>query len=186
MDKHSSEADRWLQAGYQLFADGGAHMIRVSQLSRNTGLSPHKFTYFFRDRDQFLDCLLGEHERRVEIFRQALHTCTSYIPEVFQLLTNYSVELRFHRQLLLGKNNDTFHFLYERLTISPESPLYYLWAEYVEYSGNEEAGRHLYLMLINLWLLHLNPLDLSYEVMVQTAEHIHQQFKEFKDAWVNF
>jgi len=173
MDTHSSEADQWLQAGYQLFTEGGANAISVSRLSRKTGLSPHRFHYFFYDRAQFLICLLKEHERRVTLFRHELYTCTSYIPGVFQLLSNYSVELRFHRQLLLGKNNATFHFLYERLNISLNGPLYYLWAEHLEYSGNKKTGKNIYLMLINLWLLHLDPLDLSYEALVKNAEHIH-------------
>ncbi len=172
MDKKCSEADQLLQAGYQLFAEGGANLMSVSQMSRNTGLSLHKFHYFFYDRSEFLIYLLKEHERRIALFRYELYNCSSYIPGVFHLLSNYPAELRFHRQLLLGKKYIAFRFLYEKLNKSLNELLYCLWAEYIEYTGSIKAGKRIHLMLIDLWLLHLDPHTLSYNALLKNTEYI--------------
>ena len=177
MTRMHEDAAIWLKAGYQIWASGGEPARLPEQLSRETGLPAEQFQRFFPDVDIFLDMLLEEHRQRAAVFLPELLTCNSYIPDVFEKLAARPLELLFHRRLLLKKDRERFRECYRSVNAMVNRIVYPHWANEVHYSGRPASGRRLHLQLIDLWLLRINPNDLSFPALVSAARYINQRLE---------
>ena len=53
--------NRWIEAGYEIFAHEGPEGVQIEKLARKVGLNKSGFYHYFSDRDVFFTRLLEYH-----------------------------------------------------------------------------------------------------------------------------
>lgn len=174
MNEKRIEYSSELYLAYRSFAEAGAAGLKLFP-PRPAVSEP------FSNQAALEDNLLEEHRRLTARLCRKLEGCQSYIPDLFQVLSQYPTELRFHRRLLLGRRDDQADRLYRELNKRINAIIYPLWAEQVRYTGEPGYGKKLHLSLMDLWLLHLDLFNLSVNVLIEKAEHINLWLMCFRD-----
>lgn len=181
-DQQNDYSIAWLQAGYELLSEEGISSLKMDKLILRAGLPRRNFYKLFVDRNLYLKKLIQYHRRQVLSLCPALNHCSAYIPDLFELLTHYPREIRFHRQLLLaGEDGFTFQ-VYREINARVNAVVFPLWADYVDYCGDPEDGKNFHLALMELWLLHLDPQNLSYNALMRNAEAINRWLVWFRNG----
>lgn len=172
----------WLHAGYESFAEAGTAGLNLNKLALRVGLPRQNFRACFPAREQFLFRLFQEHRRRVTCLYPRVGACSSYDPDLFQFLTRFPTEIRFHRHFLLVKKDEASLRIYRKLNAKLNAAIYPLWAQHVDYSGDPEDGKSFHLTLMDLWLLHLDPRNLSLKALIKNAESINRWLVWFRNG----
>ncbi len=181
-DQKVDRRTAWLEAGYQLFTEGGATSLNMEKLVFRAGLSRWNFYTLFVDRNRFLRRLTQYHRSQIFTLFPSINLCSSYIPDFFELLTLHPREIRFHRQILLAGENGFMFQVYREINARINAGVFPLWADYVDYGGDPVDGKKFHLALMELWLLHLDPQDLSYSALVNNAEGINRWLVWFRNG----
>lgn len=58
MENQNSNKTAWLEAGFQMLAEGGIDSVRVDRISKKIGLTRGSFYWHFKSRAEFLDAML--------------------------------------------------------------------------------------------------------------------------------
>lgn len=58
MANKNSYRDSWIEAGFQMLAEGGIDSVRVDRISKKIGLTRGSFYWHFKSRAEFLDAML--------------------------------------------------------------------------------------------------------------------------------
>lgn len=172
MTGKQASQDRFLEAAYRLYAESGRKGLSLKQLSLQSRLSRGKCAYLSPNRAQLVEALLQKHRQKILQLGQKIRDCPAYIPDLFQLLTQYPTVLRFHRQLLLEQKEEETARIYRKLNGIINAVIYPLWAAHVDFKGNPEDGQNLHLTLTDIWLLYLDPDDLSSDALIHNAERL--------------
>ena len=109
-----------------------------------------------------------------------------YIPGLFHLLSLKPEVIRFHRQLLIDQKEEDAIQIYRRLNAMLNRAIYRLWAAHTGFAGDPEEGQALHLALIDLWLLYLDPKDISCTSLINNSQHINNRLKWFRDGGIDF
>jgi AcrR family transcriptional regulator len=78
--------EAWLDAAYDALLDSGVDAVRILPLAKRLGLSRTSFYWFFKDREELLDALLGRWREKNtgNIVRQ----CEAYAESVAEAMLN--------------------------------------------------------------------------------------------------
>lgn len=58
MANKNSHRNSWIEAGFQMLAEGGIDSVRVDRISKKIGLTRGSFYWHFKSRAEFLDAML--------------------------------------------------------------------------------------------------------------------------------
>jgi AcrR family transcriptional regulator len=179
MSQSATQQSLWIETGYQHFAENGPSELKIKNIAGDAGISRTTFYHFFTDMADFIDHLLDYHREIAKRYLADLKKCKHYNPDVFRVVEAYRTSIFFHRQLLLHKENPTFHLTYQLLNKASNEIMYPLWAEFFGYDGNSLVGKEIHLMLLDLWYLNLTPADFSFEDFLDHSLEIKRQIELF-------
>lgn len=172
MTSKQAARDGFLKIAYRSFAENGRKGLDFNQLSLRSGLSRGRCVHLFPNREQLMEAVFQKHRENILQLCQKIHVCPSYIPDLFQLLACYPAGIRFHRQLLLCQKDENAVRAYKEFSQLINSAVYPLWAGHVRFTGNPDDGENLHSTLMNMWLVYLDPGDLSTDALIRHAERI--------------
>ncbi|WP_420574126.1 TetR/AcrR family transcriptional regulator [Kordia sp.] len=95
----------WIQKGYEMYALNEGETLKVEQLAKNVGISKSSFYHYFADLECFIENLFNYHYHRCSILSTKEKNCTSIYPELIDILIEHKIDLLFHRQLRIHRNN---------------------------------------------------------------------------------
>lgn len=103
----------WLEKGYEHFALYGPENLSINKISKETGSPRACFYHYFGDIDVFIEELLNRHLQICQQFNIiGKRTCKNYIPDLYILLEQYPIPLKFNKQLFINRSNPIYNYLF--------------------------------------------------------------------------
>ena len=95
----SEITQKWIEAGYELFAFSGPKEFKVEKLASLVGMNKSGFYHYFLDREFFFEELMKYHEQNGKKFAHELSLLKEFMPAYIQLLMKYNTEVQVQMQL---------------------------------------------------------------------------------------
>ena len=164
----------WIEKGYEQFALYGPENFSVNLLSKSIGFSRASFYHHFGDIELFLDELLSKHWIMAEAFNSmSKEKCLKLFPDLYQLLEQIPIPLKFNMQLFHHRNHPRFNFLFVKIyESSANSFALKLFKEHLGLIQSEKDIYHLWLTMGEAWYSRLKPDDLTSSTLQKHAEEI--------------
>ncbi|WP_340113500.1 TetR/AcrR family transcriptional regulator [Maribellus mangrovi] len=167
--------EKWLAAGYRHFALHGPKDLSINKISIEIGSSRASFYHHFGETDIFIDELLAMHWNMSESFITAgVEHCKNLLPDLYNLLAEYSIPLQFNLQLFQNRNVPNFNLLFIKS--------YTAIANALELNPSYPGVYDLWVTVGEAWYSRLDPNDLSASTMQQHASEILQTITRLKNS----
>src|SRR5690349_5144151 len=101
-------SEKWIEAGYECFAQEGPFGIQVERLARIVGLNKSGFYHYFDDHDTYMEKLVEYHYKRIHQFVSEVRTLKTFDPEYLELIVKYKMTAMV--QMQLGRNRNIVLF----------------------------------------------------------------------------
>ena len=171
---------QWIEKGYEHFALYGPENLSINKISKEIGSSRASFYHHFGDIDVFIEKLLDMHwQISQQFYLTGKKECKNYFPDLYVLLEQNPIPLKFNRQLFINRNKPTYNYLFIK-TYNEASKAFTLslFSEQFGLKNNEETN-NLWITVGESWYLRLDTNDLSAEKMQQTAKDIMNSILKF-------
>lgn len=170
---HGSK-QKWIKKGYEHFALYGPKNLSVNKLSKEIGSARASFYHHFGDIEIFIEELLDMHWQINQQFCSiGARECKKYFPDLYLLLEQYPIPLKFSKQLFLNRNNPSFNYLFMKAyNASARAFILKLFSEQFGLHHNYEDTYNLWLTVGESWYSRLDSNNLSALKMQQLAEEI--------------
>lgn len=152
-----SKRDKWIEAGYEIFALNGPSGLRIEHLAENVGISKSSFYHFFADLDCFIEELLEYHFRRAQMIADKENKCANIDPELISILVEHKLDLLFSRQLRIRKATEPYNSFFEKSNSSISSSIIDLWSKEIGLANKDIAQDVFDLAIENFYM------QISYE-----------------------
>jgi len=139
----SETSQKWIEAGYEIFAVNGPKDFKVEKLAGAIGLNKSGFYHYFYDREMFFMELMKHHCRIGEQFAGEVANLKNFDPDYFNLLLKYKTGLFVQMHLRRNMNNQVFRDGYEKVQKLNDLKQIPLWAKYLGIPGNHELAAEL-------------------------------------------
>jgi AcrR family transcriptional regulator len=176
--------ERWLEEGYRQFAEIGPEHMSINRISKSVGSSRASFYHYFGDIEVFKNELLTMHLRIANDFDQSgIFRCKKLFPDVYDLLAESPVPLKFNIQLFRHRDNPSYNYLFiKTFQASANKFVLKLFAEYIGLKHTEKDLYTLWLTLGEAWYSRLDIKDLSAETLQKHAIEILQNISRFIES----
>lgn len=164
----------WIEKGYELFALQGPKSLSINKVAKEINQTRTSFYYYFNDLNDFIDELIRMHLELFEIYlERGKKECKQYLPDIHKLLSEFSIGLRFHKQLFNNRNNPLYDFIYLQCNErSADTFAIDLFKKYYELDTNKSTLKLLHESLLDAWFSKLNSNDINVENMVKLTNDI--------------
>ena len=165
---------KWIEKGYEHFALYGPDNLSINKISKEIGTSRASFYHHFGDIDVFIEELLDMHWQINQQFCSiGSRECKKLFPDLYLLLEQYPVPLKFSRQLFINRNNPAYNYLFiKTYNASARAFILKLFSEQFDLHHIDEATYNLWLTVGESWYSRLDPNNLSAVKMQQLAKEI--------------
>jgi AcrR family transcriptional regulator len=176
-----SNKEKWLEEGYRQFAESGPENLSINKLSKSVGSSRASFYHYFGDMEVFIGELLTMHLKIANDFdRSGMARCKRLFPDVYNLLAESPVPLKFNIQLFRHRDNPSYNYLFVK-TYQASANVFVLKL-FAEHLGLEHTQKDIYTLWLTLgeaWYSRLDPQDLSAGTLQRHAKEILQSISAF-------
>lgn len=163
----------WVEKGYEHFALYGPEHLSINKISKEIESSRACFYHYFGDIDVFIDELLHLHEEISQEFNLiGKRECKTLLPDLYNLLANYPIPLKFCRQLFINRSNLLYNTAF--IKAYKDSSITFalkLFSQQYELKNNEETF-NLWATVGDSWYSRLDINDLSAKKMQEIAEEV--------------
>jgi len=165
---------KWLETGYRHFAEYGPGNLSINKLSKELNSSRASFYHYFGGIDVFIDELLAMHwEIALYFDRQGKAECKQLFPDLYNILAEHPVPLKFSIQLFRHRNTPAYNFLFiKTYESSAMSFLLRLFSKEYKLAQPESELLKLWLTVGETWYSRLVLEDLSAKTLQRNAEEI--------------
>jgi AcrR family transcriptional regulator len=171
VNKKKETYNKWIKAAYEEFAEDGPN-FSLKALSSKESLSRTTLYYHFSDREDLIDELIHYHTLAIEGIIKELRNMRVLIPDLYELLYQHNINLKFHKQLFNNSHivsfNELYHYGNDEIIkcLVPYVKAYYK----LKYSDKEIFN--FYSTLTDAWYAKLDFTNLSVKSMIELAEEI--------------
>ncbi len=171
----------WIEEGYEHFALYGPKSLSINKISKEIGSPRASFYHYFGDIEVFIDKLLDKHwEISQQFCIVGAKECKKLFPDLYLLLEQYPVPLKFNRQLFLNRVNPAFNYLFlKTYNTASRAFILKLFSRQFGLHHKDQDTYNLWLTIGETWYSRLNPNDLSAVKMQQLAEDIMNSVLKF-------
>jgi AcrR family transcriptional regulator len=161
---------KWLQLGYEIFAEEGLEGLQVERLSRILQLNKSGFYHYFGDRDTFIQEICDYHKKRLDQYCLNIQKCKNFDPEYITLLFESKYTVMAHVQLMEIKTKDNFfHQIHEDGNKEIDSLVLPIWADFLELPDDQETAGKFWVLARDAFYTRFDPLRYSYEFIQNMA-----------------
>jgi AcrR family transcriptional regulator len=97
--------EKWIETGYLLFAQDGAHGLQIERIARILKLNKSGFYHYFGTLEVFHDRLMSHHIKCVELFAADIKQNQYFVPDFLHSLLRHKITATVHVQLKRNNNN---------------------------------------------------------------------------------
>ena len=165
---------KWLETGYRHFAEKGPDNLSINKLSKELNSSRASFYHYFGDIDVFIDELLAMHWKiALDFTRQGKVECKKLFPDLYNILAEHPIPLKFSIQLFRHRNTPAYNFLFiKTYESSAMSFVLKLFSREYKLVQSESELLKLWLTVGETWYSRLTLEDLSATTLQENAEEI--------------
>jgi len=164
----------WLDKGYELFALHGPKNLSINKVAKEIYQTRTSFYYYFNDLTDFIDELIQMHLKLFEIYlEKGKKDCKQYTPDLFILLSEFSMGLRFHKQLFNNRNNPLYNFTYMQCNErSADTFAIDLFKKYYKLDAHRSTLKLIHESLLDAWFSRIDINHITVETMVKLSDEI--------------
>jgi AcrR family transcriptional regulator len=172
---------KWLETGYRHFAESGPENLSINKLSKELGSARASFYHYFGDLDVFIDELLAMHWKiAVDFNRRGKTECKQLFPDLYSLLAEHPVPLKFSIQLFRHRNTPAYNYLFiKTYESSAKEFILSLFAKEFNLVQPEGEMLKLWTTVGETWYSRLTLEDLSAGTLQKHAEEILDSVVQF-------
>lgn len=176
--------DPWLEEGYRQFAEFGPNQLSINHISKAVSSSRASFYHHFGAIDLFIDELLQVQWILCEQFNAlGKETCDALYPDLYNLLGNYTLALKFNLQLFHHRQEPRFNFLFMKTyEATAQSFALDLFADHYQLKQPRGEINNLWRTLGEAWYARLDPNDLAPATLQGHAEEIMETMSGFMNS----
>ncbi len=184
MSKTNGSKQKWIEKGYEHFALYGPDNLNINKISKDIGLARTTFYHYFGDLEIFIDELLNRHWKIcLEFSVTASKECKKLFPDVYILLEQYPIPLKFSKQLFLNRHILSFNYLFVKAYgYHANHFALKLFSEQFNLNQTEEDLTNLWTTVGESWFSRLDVNDLSAKTMQLLAEGIIKSVLKFTSS----
>jgi AcrR family transcriptional regulator len=103
--KHSTARQKWLECGYELFAQDRADGLQVERLARILKLNKSGFYHYFSEPEIFLVTLFNYHRDQARQMALHIQECKLLDPDYFKVIVKFKLFVLVQGKLISRNNN---------------------------------------------------------------------------------
>ncbi len=170
----STTKNKWLEKGYEEFANYGPDKISINKISKEIDSSRASFYHHFGDLDCFIDEILDCFWSNFEIFgNEGNEYCKVLIPDMYVFLANNNLILRFCRQLFLNRNSPNYGYVFSKvLHTASKGFMLKLFVDKCNLDIDDENAFQLWLTVSESWFSRIDSNNLSSDALIKITEDI--------------
>lgn len=173
--------ERWILAGYDLFAKDGPKGIKIEVIAKIVGISKSSFYHHFADIQIFTDILLDYHLDRAKIVAEKERACKDIDPELINVLLEFRQDLLFNRQLRINRSDSRFSRCFEVSNQLAKMAIMEIWAKDVGLKHKSKLVEILFSLVIENFYLQITEETLNYEWLSKYFKDLRNLTHEFKN-----
>jgi len=164
----------WLNKGYELFALHGPKSLSINKIAKEIAQTRTSFYYYFNDLTDFINELIRMHLKLFDIYlERAKKECKQYSPDIMILLSEFSIGLRFHKQLFNNRNNPLYNFTYMQCNArGADTFAIDLFKKYYKLDTDISTLKLIHESLLDAWFSRLDINHITVESMVKLSDEI--------------
>jgi AcrR family transcriptional regulator len=124
-------SQKWIEAGYEMFATVGPKDFSVESLARIMGMNKSGFYHYFGDRDIFFQDLMEYHDNHGKKFYQEVSKLKEFMPGYLNTLMKYHTGHLMQIQLRKNFTEPLFKEYYYKVKERNNIVQIPLWAKYL-------------------------------------------------------
>jgi AcrR family transcriptional regulator len=172
---------RWIEAGYELFAAEGVNGILVEKIARVLDLNKSGFYHYFQTPDNFLNELFNHHRNVASQMAKETEHCQTLDPDYFKVVVKYKLCTLVQAQLDWEINNVLCNTVVEEVRETLERPLIPLWCKAFDLPDDPGLAHRHFTLFKNNFFGHSNTktikLELLHNMMIEARDVMQEIFK---------
>ncbi len=174
MSVSQGSGQKWTEKGYEHFALYGPENLSINKLSKEIGSSRASFYHHFGDIEVFIEELLDMHwQINQQFFSVGALECKKLFPDLYLLLEQYPIPLKFSKQLFINRNKPAYNYLFAKTySVAAKTFILKLFSKQFDLHFTDEDTYNLWLTVGESWYSRLDTNYLSAANMQQLAEEI--------------
>ncbi|MDN3643861.1 TetR/AcrR family transcriptional regulator [Lutimonas halocynthiae] len=180
--KSNNSREKWIQAGYFLFAENGPSNLSIQKLAAIASLPRTNFYYHFKDKDELIDNLIEVHCTITEEYLKVIREEIKYfLPDLHIISMRYPTSLKFFRQFFLNRHISKYNDLYISLNRMANPILIPKMLSYYDSSISYDIAEPLWMTVLDTWYSRLDVDNLSVEHLCEKTETIMKTVFDFSN-----
>lgn len=176
-------ANKWIEAGYELFAYEGPDGVQIEKLARKVGLNKSGFYHHFGDREIYFCEIIKHHYLVTEKFREELKKAEKFDPDALNLLIKYRISSLVQAQLRRQHYDKSMYNAFLQVKTKNSKLFGPLWAEYLQIPNNPTLADELWDIMRDVYFAHIANPDITYKTLspiVHKFFRVVQELKRYK------
>jgi AcrR family transcriptional regulator len=172
--------EKWIKAGYELFANFGEKGLKIETMAQKMGISKSSFYHHFAALDLFLDELLNYHLLQSKRIAEKESLAYSINPDLINILVEHKTDLLFNRQLRFNQQKETFKKALVKSNQSIGNEFVILWAKEHKLSLSQKQLESLFELALENFFLQINEDNLNFTWLYDYFNKLGKIAQEFQ------
>ena len=155
----NTKQQEWIEKSYLQVAEHGFGSLTVHSISRIVGKSKSSFYHYFGDLELFKQDLLDYHLERAKSFANEISKCEAIDPDFIHVFLKYKMDLFFHKQLRIFRNEAIYHTYIEKAFDLYEAAVMEKWNEHFGLTNQKFFSKKFKRFITEHFLLSITPQD---------------------------
>ncbi|PIB38283.1 TetR/AcrR family transcriptional regulator [Maribacter sp. 4G9] len=169
----------WIKEGYEIYALNGFESLKIERLAKVVGISKSSFYHHFADLEYFFEVLINHHCQKCSILSRKEKNCESIFPELIDTLVEHKIDLLFHRQLRINRNNKVIEAALLKSNRILGNYAVMLWAKEINLKLTTNQLNGLFEIVTDDFYMRINKDNLEYQYISNYFENLSQITKQF-------
>lgn len=161
--------EKWIEAGYTLFAQEGPEGLQVERLARILTLNKSGFYHYFGETESYFRQLVNYHYRMVDHFLSDVADCQNIDPEYLNVLLKYKTTVMSQIHLVRNQTNPLFYGAHKAIDNKVGPAVLKIWAEYIELSTNLDLALTYWGIVRDMFYSRVNHANFNYDFLHDLA-----------------
>lgn len=124
-------SEKWIDAGYDLFAHDGLEHIQIERMARILGLNKSGFYHYYGTLEIFFEQLVIHHNTKIDLLITDIQDCQNIDPDILNTLIKHDVTLMAQVHFTRNKSNPLFHSVSENSNQKIDRAILPIWAQHI-------------------------------------------------------
>jgi AcrR family transcriptional regulator len=180
--KSAKSYNKWITAGYELFAQEGPEGIQIERLARILDLNKSGFYYYFGNLETYFEHLMHHHLQQAAALVEKVKTIPNFAPEYIHLMSEYTVPVLAHRQLMRSRHIALFSKTYAQVYQMISPAIIPLWAKFIGLSHNTTLASRYLEMVRDVFFSRVTNDTMSFEFITDIAMDAKELCDELRNS----